>query len=236
MLAEKLLAVASIGGTIVLYVLILLSVISIGVILERWLWFRRRKVDTVKIGRQVLDKLHVGDRDGAFAVLRGVPGVEGEVVTEALAWYDDGPEALEQVLMTSFKERRQQYEAGLNFLGTLGNNAPFIGLFGTVLGVVTAFRELGNTTAGMSNGMGNVMSGIAEALVATAIGILVALPAVIAYNIFTRKVADIEANVTSLGGLILAQMKSTRRSSASTEVVSKIPLSDMARHAEQARA
>ncbi len=80
--------------------------------------------------------------------------------------------------------RRKKFEAGLLFLGTLGNNAPFIGLFGTVLGIVTAFRELGANSMGA---MGNVMSGIAEALIATAVGILVALPAVVFYNVFQKK-------------------------------------------------
>jgi biopolymer transport protein ExbB/biopolymer transport protein TolQ len=111
------------------------------------------------------------------------------------------------VISGGIKERRKGYESGLLFLGTLGNNSPFIGLFGTVLGIVTAFRELAGA-AGNAAGMNNVMGGIAEALVATAIGILVALPAVIAYNVFTKKTQDLEENVQSIGSLILAQMKS----------------------------
>ena len=93
---------------------------------------------------------------------------------------------------------------GINFLGTLGNNAPFIGLFGTVLGIVTAFRELGNSQAGA---MGNVMSGIAEALIATAVGIIVALPAVIFYNVFQKKGSDIEENAAALGNVVIAAMR-----------------------------
>jgi len=112
--------------------------------------------------------------------------------------------------MTGARTReRLHLERGLAVLGTLGNNAPFIGLFGTVLGIVTAFRELAGA-AGNSAGMNNVMGGIAEALVATAVGILVALPAVIAYNVFQKKTQDLEENVQSIGGLILAQMKSHR--------------------------
>src|SRR5262249_62134071 len=91
--------------------------------------------------------------------------------------------------------------------GTLGHNAPFVGLFGPVLGIVSAFRELAGA-AGNTAGMNNVMSGIAEALVATAIGILVALPAVIAYNVFQKKTQDLEENLQSIGSLVLAQMKS----------------------------
>jgi len=105
------------------------------------------------------------------------------------------------------RSRRKRFEAGLLFLGTLGNNAPFIGLFGTVLGIVTAFRELGTAQMGA---MGNVMSGIAEALISTAVGILVALPAVIFYNVFQKKGADVEEQAAALGNVVLASMKSDK--------------------------
>ena len=140
-------------------------------------------------------------------MLKGTRGVEAEVLDEALGWYADGYDAVAEVLTAGTKERRKGYESGLLFPGTLGNNAPFVGLFGTVLGIVTAFKELAGA-AGNTNGMNNVMSGIAEALVATAVGILVAIPAVIAYNAFTKKCQDLEENVMSMGNLVLAQMKS----------------------------
>ena len=79
------------------------------------------------------------------------------------------------------EQERLRYERGLAFLGTLGNNAPFVGLFGTVLGIIRAFHDLaGNSLQGSQA----VMAGIAEALVATAVGLLVALPAVATYNAF----------------------------------------------------
>ena len=112
------------------------------------------------------------------------------------------------------------------FLGTLGNNAPFIGLFGTVLGIVTAFRELGAPGAATA-GMNNVMGGIAEALIATAVGILVALPAVISYNVFQKKGADVEENADALGNVVLAAMTRARaKSTASTTRRSRTPSSD----------
>jgi biopolymer transport protein ExbB/biopolymer transport protein TolQ len=204
MLIQKLLAVAEIGSRVVLYVLLALSVVSISIIVERWWYFRKRRINTRVLAKSLLDKLKADDREGAAKLLTGTRGVEAEVLKEALAWWDQGPEAVEEILQNGFKERRGQVESGLLFLGTLGNNAPFIGLFGTVLGVVTAFRELGVNAAGQ---MGNVMSGIAEALIATAVGILVALPAVVAYNFFQKKSADVEENVSSLGNVLLAQMK-----------------------------
>jgi biopolymer transport protein ExbB/biopolymer transport protein TolQ len=208
MLVQKLLSIAQVSGQAVLYILLALSVVSIGIILERFVYFARRKIDAAKVGRKVVDYLRDGDVDGARTYLKTLPGVEAEVICDALGWYNDGPDAVAEVIAGGPKERRKGYESGLLFLGTLGNNAPFVGLFGTVLGIVTAFRELANA-AGSTNGMNNVMSGIAEALVATAVGILVALPAVIAYNSFQKKCQDLEENTMSIGNLVLAQMKST---------------------------
>jgi biopolymer transport protein ExbB/biopolymer transport protein TolQ len=213
MLVQKLLSIAQVSGQAVLYILLALSVISIGIIIERWIYFLRRRIDAAAVGRKVVDYLRQGDVEGARAYLGTLPGVEAEVIKDALGWYSDGYDAVEQVIAGGVKERRRGYESGLLFLGTLGNNAPFVGLFGTVLGIVTAFKELAGA-AGSSAGMNNVMSGIAEALVATAVGILVALPAVIAYNAFQKKSQDLEENTMSIGNLVMAQMKSIKREAA----------------------
>jgi len=206
MLLNKLVFVAQLGASVVLYVLIALSVLSIGVIFERWWYFRRRRIDMAGTSQSLETALKEGDLDAATATLKKSKSIEAEIVGEALGWYRAGAAAVEQILSKAIKQRRKGFEGGLLFLGTLGNNAPFIGLFGTVLGIVTAFRELGNTQAGSSSGMGNVMGGIAEALVATAIGILVALPAVIAYNVFQKKAVDVEDNAGALGNIVLASL------------------------------
>jgi biopolymer transport protein ExbB/TolQ len=166
-----------------------------------------RRVDIGALSEKLEKLLRAGDFAGAAADLKKSRSVEAEIIGEALRWHNEGPESVEQILSKAVRERRKSFESGLLFLGTLGNNAPFIGLFGTVLGIVTAFRQLGSTTAGQSSGMGNVMSGIAEALIATAVGILVALPAVIAYNIFQKKGSEVEENSNALGNLLLAAMK-----------------------------
>ena len=151
MLVQKLLSIAQVSGQAVLYILLALSVVSIGIILERWVYFARRKIDAAAVGRKVVDYLRDGDVDGARTYLKTLPGVEADVVRDALGWYGDGPDAVAEVLAGGTKERRKGYESGLLFLGTLGNNAPFIGLFGTVLGIVTrvprARRSGGPTNA-----------------------------------------------------------------------------------------
>ncbi|HVY48796.1 MAG TPA: MotA/TolQ/ExbB proton channel family protein [Minicystis sp.] len=208
MLVQKLLAVAELGSRAVIWLLAGLSVVSIAIALERALWFRKRRIDAPALGRRLVSLLRAGDRAGAVALLERTPGIEAEALRDALAWYDDGDAAVAEVLGAAVKERRRTAESGLLFLGTLGNNAPFVGLFGTVLGVVTAFRELGHDPTGAMN---NVMSGIAEALVATAVGIVVALPAVVAFNVLQRKADELEDNVEAIGALVLAHLKSRRR-------------------------
>jgi biopolymer transport protein ExbB/biopolymer transport protein TolQ len=203
-LMQKLVFVSQLASQAVLYVLLGLSVISIGVVIERWWYFRRRRDDVEGLGDDLRRALAKGEAEAGRAVLAKSRSIEAEIVREALDWYSDGPEAVEQILVKATRTRRKKFEGGLLFLGTLGNNAPFIGLFGTVLGIVTAFRELGNNSMGA---MGNVMSGIAEALIATAVGIMVALPAVIFYNVFQKKGAEVEEQAGALGNVLLASMR-----------------------------
>ena len=208
-LMQKLVFVAQLASSAVLYVLLALSVISIGVIIERWWFFRQRRADLDGLSDGLRKTLPKGDLAGARELLAASPSIEASIIAEGLEWWDEGPESVEQILVKAVRQRRKKFEAGLLFLGTLGNNAPFIGLFGTVLGIVTAFRELGTAQMGA---MGNVMGGIAEALISTAVGILVALPAVIFYNVFQKKGADVEEQAGALGNLVLAAMKSTKDS------------------------
>jgi biopolymer transport protein ExbB/TolQ len=202
---QKLVLIAPLVARTVLYLLIGLSVLSIGVIIERWWFFRRRRDNLEKLTDGVRKALARGDLAEARKLLAASPSIEAEIIGEAMGWYTEGVDAVEQILVKATRVRRKKFEAGLLFLGTLGNNAPFIGLFGTVLGIVTAFRELGGNQMGAA--MGNVMSGIAEALLATAVGILVALPAVIYYNVFQKKGADVEEGAAALGNVVIASMK-----------------------------
>jgi biopolymer transport protein ExbB/TolQ len=206
-LMQKLVFVAQVASQAVLYVLLGLSVLSIGVIIERWWFFRKRRDDLDALSEALRKRLAKGELDAARKLLAASPSVEAAIIAEAIEWWAEGPDAVEQILAKAVRQRRKKFEGGLLFLGTLGNNAPFIGLFGTVLGIVTAFRELGTAQMGA---MGNVMSGIAEALIATAVGILVALPAVIFYNVFQKKGADIEEQAAALGNVVLASMKSLK--------------------------
>jgi biopolymer transport protein ExbB len=185
------------GAGWVLWLLLLLSVISIAVILERAyvFWVRRDDVDSLREALfkalrsggfgEAREAMRRSRHPGAFVVLRGMRREEEET----------SPEEAEQAMSAEASVQRTLLESRLSYLGTLGANAPFIGLFGTVIGILQSFDELGKaakapvaaaSAAAASAAPQAVMSSLAEALVATAVGIGVAIPAVFAFNIFNR--------------------------------------------------
>jgi biopolymer transport protein ExbB/TolQ len=200
MLVERLSRIALLGSAWVLYLLLGLSVASFASALERWLYFARRRDDIDRLAARFSDALEVEDFDRARHVLRESRAIEAGIVLTALRWVHGGPRALADAIDASLATARGQLLRSTYLLGTLGNNAPFVGLLGTVIGVIDAFHQLGE--AGQNKGaMGNVMSGIAEALVATGVGLFVALPAVVAYNLVQKKISEVETGVQVLGKL-----------------------------------
>ena len=204
-LMQKLVFVAQLASQAVLYVLLALSVLSIGVIIERWWYFRRRRDNLDTLADRLRKAFGRGDLAAARQLLGNSPSVEAQIVHEALDWYDDGPDAVEQILAKATRLHRKKFEGGLLFLGTLGNNAPFIGLFGTVLGIIRAFSDLARNPS--AAGASSVMAGISEALIATAVGLLVALPAVVAYNVFQRALRRASQRAMVLADLLEARLR-----------------------------
>jgi biopolymer transport protein ExbB/TolQ len=203
-IVDVLLKVALLGSAWVLYVLIGLSVISVGVVIERLIFFRRNnKNGGDALHKALYDALRAGNEIGAARLLRDSGTVEGTVVAGAFPFREGGATAFSDALEAELSRAKKTLEKGTTFLGTVGNNAPFVGLFGTVIGVIQAFHELGQASA-RAGAMGNVMAGIAEALVATGVGIFVAIPAVVAYNVSQSQISEIERNTMSLGRLVAA--------------------------------
>src|SRR5437660_10933394 len=182
-LSSHFVAFAQLGASWVLWLLIALSVVSIGVMIDRALWFRGRDVDTERFtrgrrgafGRDGLDRLETKYKDD--------PAVPVQVAMRGLAERARGPEAVAEAMHGERARWRNAADRNLIILGTLGNNVPFVGLFGTVLGVINAFQHLAVKSAEAEK---ETLSTIAEALSATAIGLLVAIPAVIAFKFFSR--------------------------------------------------
>jgi biopolymer transport protein ExbB/TolQ len=218
---ERLSRVALLGSAWVLYLLFGLSIFSIGIMIERWIFFRVRRDDTDKLADDLVSLLRNGDVRGADQVLAKSRSIEASVVRPALKWLDGGPAAIEEALDAEMRKKRRELERGMTPMGTIGNNAPFIGLLGTVIGVIDAFHLLGQGQN--KEAMSNVMSGISEALVATGVGLFVALPAVVAYNLMGKKVNDIEANVAIIGKQLLAYLKSQEKLSSELAALGERP-------------
>jgi biopolymer transport protein ExbB/biopolymer transport protein TolQ len=192
---KYLLKVAMLGSAWVMYVLLALSVASIAVMVERWVFFRKRATGGEELCDALLDVLEKGTRAEAEGLLQRHASIEAEVLLASLRWSAGGPDALAAGIEGEMTKRRRELESGMTLLGTLGNNAPFVGLLGTVIGVIVAFADLAEGSSKVA--MDKVMGGIAEALIATGVGLFVAIPAVVAYNVYQKRITDIEDNVTS---------------------------------------
>lgn len=215
-IVQSLSKLALFGSAWVLWVLMGLSVLSLAVAADRWWYFRRNERAARANRSALLALLRAADLDKAIHLLGLDASAQGQILARAGGRVEDGPEAFADALDGEVARLRPELERGLNLLGTIGNNAPFLGLFGTVLGVIEAFHHL---TLGSDQAMGMVMNGIAEALVATAVGIFVALPAVVAYNVFTKQVALIDNDVAATGKLISALLRSRPLTGAASGVV-----------------
>jgi len=207
-MAEALKGFTLIGGDWVLWILVFASVLSVTVMIERLIYFWRNRTPVERFIEPFAERLNRGDINGAAALADVTKGAEARIAKVALTNFNEGEQAVEQMMASRKVAERLRFERYLMILGTMGNNAPFFGLFGTVLGIIKAFHELGqagNNAAGATT----VMSGISEALVATAMGLLVAIPAVIAYNYFSKKVKEFAANAETVERIILAHLKAS---------------------------
>lgn len=210
--SAKLLLLQS-GASWVLWLLAGLSIVTVVISVERWLYLRSRGGQRLEVlARQVAEPLAAGDWDAARDMLLKDGTAAACIAAAGVELAKWGAPAAEKAMDSAVSLERTRMERRLAFLGTVGNNAPFVGLFGTVVGVIHAFEELGHAAPGHGVSAGGpvashaVMVGIAEALVATAVGIFVALPAVAAYNYLQRRVAGILSASKVLSDLVLAYL------------------------------
>ncbi len=202
------------GAEWVMWLLLLLSVVSVAIMLERGWFFYSLRDDLAKLAKSLRELLRDDDLKGARRALEASPSAEAAVVVAGIMEADRGAQAAEEAMKGAAALQRMKLERRLAFLGTLGNNAPFIGLFGTVIGVMQAFERLGQQTAVQAQTATGatpqeVMAAIAEALVATAVGLFVAIPAVVMYNLFNRQAKAILANTEALSKVLMAHLVSS---------------------------
>jgi biopolymer transport protein ExbB/TolQ len=202
------------GAAWVMWLMLGLSVISVAIILERAWYFWSLRDDLVVLAKELRTALD-DSIETAQKRMQASPSVEAAVVAAGLSMAEHGSASAEEAMAGALALQRMKLERRLAYLGTLGNNAPFIGLFGTVIGVVGAFAALGDaakTPVAQATSQAlapqAVMSSIAEALVATAVGLAVAIPAVASNNFFQRIIRSTLANTDALSRILLAHLKS----------------------------
>ncbi len=166
------------NGWPIMTVLLLMSIGSITVLLDRILVFRAARTDNRNFVINVLRTLDLQGRDAALKVSARYPFPIAAVVTAILAAPDNRP-ARERALQHALQKEIHHLESYVVVLGTIAGTAPFVGLFGTIWGIIKAFRNIAITGGG---GFDVVAAGIAEALITTAGGLIVAIPALVAFN------------------------------------------------------
>lgn len=204
MLTEKIFSVAQMGAEGILWMLILLSVISIGMIFERFYTLRKMRKSSEIMHDRIRESLQSNSLKDVEEMSKDRETVEGKALSYGIRHIQqNGANGLEEIFNTFSLMQKPVLEKYLNFLGTLGSNAPFIGLLGTVLEIMRAINTIGSNQSDMSQ----VIVGIAGALVATAVGLMVAIPAVIAYNYFQKQVKQVLLGVDAAKELCLAYAK-----------------------------
>ena len=202
-LTEQFLNFTLLGAEWVLWLLVGLSILSVGIMIERVLFLGARRVQAESLAREVRKALEEDDLGALEKRYSASQAMAARVALRGLAERNRGTDAASEAMNSEKTRAKKDYERYLIVLGTLGNNAPFIGLFGTVLGIIKAFNDLSENAQG---GADVVMAGISEALVATAVGLLVAIPAVIAFNYFNRRVREAIIVTDDIAHSILAEL------------------------------
>jgi biopolymer transport protein ExbB len=220
----------------VVVILAIMSIYSLGVMVERLVTFVRARARSLAFVVELAKKLKARDLKAAIALAKTAPQPPiARVVAAALDEYDEALEALRTQgadelgdfdvvdavnrALERVKEREvADLRRGLGGLATIASAAPFVGLFGTVVGIINAFRSMASSGQG---GLAAVSAGISEALVTTAFGLLVAIPAVMVYNYFTNRVDEFIVDMNDVSSEVLSFVLKEGRSSSSAAPAQK---------------
>ncbi len=204
MLIEKFSFIAQIGHEATLWILVVLSVLSIAFIIERFIALKAAEERSREMIAAIATTLEQDTLKEFGSLPQDSDTLEGRAFLYGMRHVEEyGSNGLEEVFNAYVQVERPQLEKRLNFLATVGSNAPFIGLLGTVFGIMDAFRSLATSQGEVEV----VLVGISQALVATAAGLIVAIPAVIAYNIFQKKVRRILQGLDCVRDICVAYSK-----------------------------
>lgn len=205
---ESLYGVAEAGANFILYFMAFLSVVSLAIVVERYLAIKKVSKNSKIIGSKFDEIIVTQDTNKIKELATYDKSVEGRALGYGLNYLNkNSVEGLDELFSSYKTMEKPKLEGNLYVLGTIASNAPYIGLLGTVMGIMKAFNDLGNAP-----GQGNevVMAGIGHALVSTAVGLALAIPAVIAFNYFQKKVSLILSNIDATKDLCLMFSKSKK--------------------------
>jgi biopolymer transport protein TolQ len=207
MLTEKFFLIAQVGHEATLWILVALSILSVAFMIERYVALAGVQKKSQAMAKSIQDTLQSNSLKEIVSLASDKASIEGRGLAYGLRHVKEhGQKGLEEIFNSYAQTERPELEKRLTFLATVGSNAPFIGLLGTVFGIMDAFRGLAT-----SNGeIQAVLLGISQALVATATGLLVAIPAVIAYNYFQKRVKRILQGLDSTRDICVAYAKTLK--------------------------
>ena len=201
---ERIFAIAHYVDQGVLYLLLALCFFSMFMIIDRFN-FLKKKVKHSKIRQSALKEiLETQDYSRLETIATNLTEVEDRAIHLSLEHFKKYKNSgVDEIFKYIEQSEKPRYEKYLGFLATVGSNGPYIGLFGTVLGIMKAFNDMGSNSAGG----GSVMAGISSALIATAAGLMVAIPAVLAFNFYSRQVKGIFLGLDSCKELLFLYEK-----------------------------
>jgi biopolymer transport protein ExbB/TolQ len=201
---------------LVVGVLAIMSFASLLIAFERLIAFRKSRKQSMQFAAEISGPLSRGELDAAAVAAQGAQGYLGRVIGAGLASWRSSPridtdltfESVARALERGSQRELQLMKRGQGVLATVSSTAPFVGLLGTVMGIVNSFQAMAATGSG---GLGTVSAGIAEALVTTAFGLLVAIPAVMMFNYFQgwidARAVDISESSNELLDLVATQLR-----------------------------
>ncbi len=206
-MADVFFSIAPIADKIIMGVLALFSCLMLGISLERYFFLKPVYRKSVQAARKIKAILHSGNLSEIeeLALDRKYPS--GQAMASAITHIKkNGSSGLAELFRAMYLQEKPVLEGSISLLATIGANAPFVGLLGTVFGIMRAFHDLG--AALQEVGQQAVMTGISIALLATALGLAVAIPSVILYNYFRRKVDRVLETLNNVGELCLVYSQS----------------------------
>lgn len=199
--------VDTLRSSFTMIILVACSVIALTFIFERWLYYKHTSVDADRFFIKLRDAFRNDGIDRAISVCNSSLSPLAQVVKSGLEESQKSAQAAAEMMDATAIDQRTKLEKNLNILGTLGNISPLIGLFGTVVGIIRAFHSL---SVSGSAGPSVISAGIAEALLTTAAGLVIAVPSVVFYNYYLRRVNTIMNEIEAVSKKVLIMLGFTQ--------------------------